>query len=417
MNCSIWLWSSNVIISNIERLEKDKEHILQANIAWENADIESDTYYFSVDKRYGNLLGNPTDAFLCGSILPAYIHGEKRIMVEGDVCPYLADNLQEALFWISTWYPEYSRTEPIRVDAGFRLSSDQAVGSALFYSGGVDAAFSLAHNRDTIPIDHPAAVSRLILVRGFDIGGKRAVKDSPATLEAFSQAMEQAKIAANNYGADLITLSTNIRHLDDRSGIWGHVYIGGAISACAHALSGCGDLFYVSAEGSNIPTSGHFPYFGSHPVLDHCYSSYEVRIKHYLSNFDSRLKRVKSLKSHPVLLDNLRVCFNPPKDKLNCQRCEKCIRTRLQLELLGLVNESRAFDGCVTTQELSEIAITSDVGLAMYEEIYQVMLSMEHPLAGHVKTIIENYRAYKKWKEGKTWKRRAINLMKSTFKL
>jgi len=405
-----------VIIGDIERISSNGKHILQATITWEVAAFEPDTYYFSVDEQYGELLGNPADAFLCGSILPAFIHGEERVEVDGDVCPSLVDNLQEALFWISTWYPEYRRTEPIRVDAGFRSQIKKEEGAALFYSGGVDAAFSLAHNRDTIPIDHPAAVSRLVLVHGFDICGKRAEKDKPSSLEAFRRAEEQAMIAANGYSADLITLSTNIRHLDDRSGIWGHVYIGGAISAGAHALGGGGDLFYVSAEGSNIPTSGHLPFFGSHPVLDHCYSSYGVRIKHYLANYDSRLKRIEALKSHPILLDSLRVCFNPPKDKLNCQRCEKCVRTRLQLELLGLINQCRALDECVTAQELSEIAITSDVGLAMYEEIHQLMLSKAHPLSKHVKTIIENYKAYKKWKEGKTWKRRLVNLIKPGLK-
>ncbi len=405
-----------MIIRKIERVTENRKRTLKATIVWEQASFNPDTYYFSVDEKYGELLGNPADAFLCGAILPAFIHGEERVKIDEEVCPQLVDNLHEAIYWIAAWYPEYRREIPIQIEASLKSSADRIPGSALFYSGGVDAAFSLAHNRDSIPIDHPASVSRLILIHGFDIGGKRVEKENPASEEAFLIAKEQAMIAADEYGADLITLTTNIRHLDDRSGIWGHVYVGGAISACAHALSGCGDLFYISAEGANVPASGHFPHFGTHPVLDHCFSSYAVNIKHYLANYDSRLKRVSALKGHKVLLKSLRVCFNPPKEMPNCQKCEKCVRTRLQLELLGLINDSNTLKKCVTEQELSAVAITSDVGLAMYEEIYQMMLSINHPLVRSVKTKIENYKVYKKWKAGKTWKRRAAAFINSIIK-
>lgn len=406
-----------MIISNIEQVNRNKKQILQATITWENARFQADRYYFSVDEKHAELLGNPADAFLCGAILPAYIHGEERVKVEGDICPYLADNLQEALFWISAWYPEYARQEPIKIDAGYGSSVYKAPGSALFYSGGVDAAFSLAHNRDCIPVDHPASVSCLILVRGFDIGGKRAEEENPAAIEAFNRATDQALIAANGYDAELITLATNIRHLDDRSGIWGEVYVAGALSACAHALGNAAGQFYISAAGEPLGETGDMSHYGTHPLLDPCYSGSAIQIKHYLSNYDSRLDRLRVISNHPILFNSLRVCFNPPADQLNCQQCEKCVRTRLQLEIIGKLDVCSSLDSGITAAELERGAITCDSVLFMYLEILEYMKKSNHPFEGLVQKKINNYRNYKKWKEGKTWKRRAINLMKSTFKL
>lgn len=404
-----------MIIRNLEQLERNNKQILQATIVWENADFQPDTYYFSVDKRYGELLGNPADAFLCGSILPGYIHGEERVMVEGDVCPYLVDNLREALFWISAWYPQYSRTESIQIDAGFRSTVNKAVGSALFYSGGVDAAFSLAHNRDHIPLDHPATISRLILVRGFDIGGKKIEKENPAAIEAFARATDQAMIAAQGYDAELITLTTNIRHLDDRSGIWGEIYVAGALSACAHALGNAANLFYISAAGEPLGESGDMSHYGTHPLLDPCYSGSAVQIKHYLSHYDSRLDRLRAISNHPILFDSLRVCFNPPADKLNCQQCEKCVRTRLQLEIIGKLDACSSLDNGITETEVERGVITCDSVLCMYQEILDYMQKSSHPFQALIEKKIANYKRYKKWKEGKTWKRRAINLIRSTL--
>lgn len=405
-----------MIISKLEQVIRGKEHILQATIAWENSDFKPDKYYFSVNEKYGELLGNAADAFLCGSILPAYIQGEERVKIEGDVCPYLVDNLREALFWISAWYPEYRRTESIRIDAGFRSSVHNTDSSALFYSGGVDAAFSLAHNRDTIPMDHPAAVSRLILVHGFDIGGKRAEKDNPATLEAFSRAKEQAKIAANGYDVDLITLTTNIRHLDDRSGIWGKVYVAGALGACAHALGNAAGLFYISSAGEPLGNTGDMSHYGTHPLLDSCYSGSALQIRHYVCYYDSRLDRLREISRHPMLFNNLRVCFNPPADQLNCQRCEKCVRTRLQLAMIGKLDACQSLQNGITEADVERIVITSDSVSQMYLEILSIMRNTEHPFQGLIEKKIDNYRAYRKWKEGKTWKRRAINFIKSDLK-
>lgn len=404
-----------MIISNIERISDDLKDSLQATITWEQADIEPDTYYFSVDAKHGDLLGNPADAFLCGSILPAYVHGEERVKVEGEVCPQLVDNLQEALFWIAAWNPEYKRNRPISIEAGYRSKVIRGDAAALFYSGGVDAAFSLVHNRDTIPIDHPASVTKLILVHGFDIGGKKKERENSTAKETFRRAAESAEAVASQYAAELIKLETNIRHLDDRSGIWGKVYVAAALGACAHALGNTVGLFYLSSAGEPLGKTGDMAHYGTHVVLDHCYSGWDVQIRHYLVSHDSRMERLRVINGHPVLIDALRVCFNPPDDQLNCQKCEKCVRTRLQLDIIGKLDQFGSFDSELREDELERVVIESETVCNMYQEMLGHMENMNHPYTEVVKRKITQYETYRKWKEGKTWKRKLITYAKSTF--
>ena len=71
-----------------------------------------------------------------------------------------------------------------------------------------------------------------------------------------------------------------------------------------------------------------------------------------------------------VAFQNFRVCLANVKDKLNCGRCEKCVRTMLELESLGLLNQTRAFaDDAVDPAWLDAFRITIRVREPFYEEL------------------------------------------------
>jgi len=94
--------------------------------------------------------------------------------------------------------------------------------------------------------------------------------------------------------------------------------------------------------------------WGSHPLLDACYGSAAVDFRHEGICY-SRVDKLHVLAQWPVALDNLRVCtknFMPgdelgyadlPLGEYNCGRCEKCIRTMLDLLLIGKLAASDAF--------------------------------------------------------------------------
>ena len=57
-------------------------------------------------------------------------------------------------------------------------------------------------------------------------------------------------------------------------------------------------------------------------------------------------------------------------DKLNCGRCEKCVRTMLELEALGLLDKTRAFEADqVDPAWLDAFSITIRVREPFYQEL------------------------------------------------
>jgi len=57
----------------------------------------------------------------------------------------------------------------------------------------------------------------------------------------------------------------------------------------------------------------------------------------------------------------LRVCPGNPGDQPNCGRCEKCLRTRLELLAAG-VDETAAFGPSLTPIELWDRAVPQPIG-------------------------------------------------------
>jgi hypothetical protein len=69
---------------------------------------------------------------------------------------------------------------------------------------------------------------------------------------------------------------------------------------------------------------------------------------------------VRDIAGWPTALEALRPCPAKPRVQANCGKCEKCLRT--QLELLAAVEETGAFGRSFTPIELWEDAAPSDVG-------------------------------------------------------
>jgi hypothetical protein len=99
--------------------------------------------------------------------------------------------------------------------------------------------------------------------------------------------------------------------------------------------------------------------FGTHPLIDPYYSSSDLRVHHDGIEL-SRLDKVRLIADWPVALENLRVCnrflaYEP--GKLNCGKCEKCVRTMLELLVLGKLGEAKAFPTDEVTPALVENAV------------------------------------------------------------
>jgi hypothetical protein len=96
--------------------------------------------------------------------------------------------------------------------------------------------------------------------------------------------------------------------------------------------------------------------WGSSPLLDPHYSSADLTVRHDSACF-TRLEKIRVVSQWPEGLAVLRVCHDLRRGrKLNCERCEKCMRTMVGLVICGKLAESDAFDvDDVTVDQLESL--------------------------------------------------------------
>lgn len=126
--------------------------------------------------------------------------------------------------------------------------------------------------------------------------------------------------------------------------------MGAAFSSIAHILAKRLSSVLINSD-HDIP---HLHPFSSHPLINHNYSSSDLRIR--LEGITlSRLDKTRLLAGWDIALRHLRVCnktemYQP--DRLNCGKCEKCVRTMLSLLSLGSLEKAYAFPVQDVTEEM-----------------------------------------------------------------
>jgi hypothetical protein len=185
------------------------------------------------------------------------------------------------------------------------------------------------------PKGHPGRVRDALLVHGFDIGGvvARGMK-----YPVFERAKAAMAPVAKDAGVTLIPVYTNIRHLCDDRDLWLNRFFGAVLAAVAHAFTDRLDIVYLAASydlANLVPC-------GSHPMLDPEFSSFDMSLRHLHVEY-TRIEKLRLIADWDVALQNFRVCLANVPDRLNCGRCEKCVRTMTGLVAIGALHKTRAF--------------------------------------------------------------------------
>jgi len=325
----------------IEDLRKESEgdrSRVCAKIVWEDADRPGRDLFFETTAPFADALTLNPNAFLLSCILPAMANGEKRIRVDGRLCPELKDNLMVATGWVRHWYGPPRRPiaiESTRGDDHCRPAMPPRAAS--FLSGGIDSLATLWENRMNFTPDHPRWIKDCLVLHGFDIGVREnGGKEYPL----FDRTVQHLTSVANQAGVALIPVYTNARFVDDDRRRFNLEYHGAVLAAAGHAFSR--RLTSVAISSSASYENAH-PW-GSDPRLDTHYSSTGLQVLH--TGFQhSRLEKVKIVAQWPAGLANVRVCIRNPVDRVNCGRCQKCIRTMLELYAIGKLPEAATFPG------------------------------------------------------------------------
>ncbi|HET9470920.1 MAG TPA: hypothetical protein VFO24_07420, partial [Usitatibacter sp.] len=297
-----------------------------AEVVWEDSDRPSVEIWWDLDEALARDAFPDPNAFLAAAFGPALRHGERRIAIEGALCPVLGAGLRAVGGTIRSWDRSRAPLPRIEPDGGWRAAHRAANPAAAAYlTGGVDSIHLLSANRRDFPADHPARFSCALWIRGLDYPG---AEESPWAVSQYARLDAPLREIADDLGVPLARITTNLRRLDPDLAFFAHRYLGAALLAGAHLLT---RRFTTVALASSWPAE-HLVPWGTHPLLDVNFGSAALEVRHEALGL-RRLDKLKALRECPRALDRLISCSDAPAGAaINCGRCTKCVRTLVEME-------------------------------------------------------------------------------------
>jgi hypothetical protein len=272
--------------------------------------------YFASDRVA--LHGAPESA-LIASLLPAMRQGA-RLSSSQPVSPRLLASMRPLQDILTTWDRTLQR---VPVDApALEHIRDRSPRVGTFFSGGVDSLYTLLKHQDEI--------TDLVFIHGFDIKRQDTV--------LYALALENIQRLADTLGKRVLTIETDLREHLDRYADWASLTHGAALASVGHLLSQQIGRLYVPSTHTYADL---FPW-GSHPVLDGLWSSEALEFVHDGSEA-RRVDKAALLATSDAALQALRVCFKNTDGAYNCGRCEKCLRTQVNLLAAGALDRCPTF--------------------------------------------------------------------------
>jgi hypothetical protein len=285
-----------------------------------------DTIYFSIGNTVPSDYVYPdASPFAAALLLPSMKQGEDLI-IEGSVSARLYQGMheimQEVLKWDIGLHPINIRADALATDP------PRPQRSASFFSGGVDSFYTyLKHKTDPAPKDR---IGSFILVNGFDINRRNT--------GLWDRAHQNIASIAEADGVELIVVRSNIQGLVEPVLLWDYTH-GGCLAAVGLFLRGGFGQIYIPSTHS---VAEQIPW-GSNLALDGHWSTEQTTFVHDGTEA-TRIEKVSSqIARSPLALKHLRVCFANEKGAYNCGRCDKCLRTMINLYVAGALEQSSTF--------------------------------------------------------------------------
>ena len=329
-------------IFDLQTSTKTDVHTLSATVAWEDNDRQNVEVFFRIYADKGYVNSSDYHAFLVACVVPALYYRERRIRIEGAVCPWLVENLKTMMAYMNHWYwYEHQRPpeEEVVIEAMTYVSHDslpqRRVG--MFFSGGVDSIYTLRKNHMTLPTGHAGRIQDLIFLHGFDSYGNRPKQGTEE--DAFWYFVKECQPIAADANVNIIPVWTNLRNVGmEDTGFFVRECFGSTLGAVAYALSGkLTDVVIASSDHiADIRP------WGSTSLTDPRLSSFHVHFHHDAEKV-KRIEKVQAIADWQVGLDHLRVCFSGGPGTLNCGECEKCLRTKLALLCTDKLKTTKVF--------------------------------------------------------------------------
>lgn len=304
-----------------------------------NRYFKMDSYYIKYDEKISkikdDILNIPA---LSGILGPSWILGADIYVDNIDKTYFYSLNKIREVF--KEWYPSIPFNGEIHYN---NLTDNFFHGNdwGLLYSGGVDATYSYYKHKTKKP--------HLFTIIGSEI---------PTFNKEYINLMyKKYKKFAQDEDIEISFIETNIRDIVNENLIdskygkhlnyltsWGALNIGIILtSLCAPlTVNKISNLMIASS----YTESYHKPY-GSHPKIDNNISWADVKVIHdgYLIERTSKIRQIKEEIKKGSNYPTIRVCNYAPKyyQRMNCGKCEKCVRTITGLVLEGIDPEKCGF--------------------------------------------------------------------------
>lgn len=276
-------------------------------------------------------IADGVESFLAACVVPAMKLGY-AVKCPAPVSAQLLDGIAHFQKIMQGWYPELKQV-PILAQAK-TTSAKRAKGVASCFSCGVDAAYTL--------LKHRPSITHGILIHGFDFPVSHAMTRQAVT--------RMAHHAAVQWNLPLIEVATNVREFADRYCDFRMQYHGSMLGSVALLLAPQLSTIYVP---STHAWADQKP-LGSHPELDHRWSTEQIDLVH--DGCEAyRVQKVARVAQSDTALNVLRVCWHTIKkqgEAYNCGRCEKCIRTMMDLRAAGALERCPTFNRPLTLDKI-----------------------------------------------------------------
>jgi hypothetical protein len=282
---------------------------------------------FEYPLRWSGWITPRADGFVTALVLRAMTVGED-IEVRAPLSASLVHGLHEYQQVLASWFPH--RLTPVDIRAPLE-PADPVPGGAVItaFSGGVDSFYTLWSHAAGQEPDERARITHALFVHGFDLPLSEAAAAYEVACARFAEGLAPL-------GIELVTARSNIQSFVPRRD-WG-LFFGSALIAAALAVGRGVRRFYVPASHS----FGHLIPRGSDPRIDPLLSTEALEVVHDGADA-TRLQKTAAIGAWPPTFGLLRVCVSYDPSLPNCCRCEKCVRTMMTLDLLGLLNRHTSF--------------------------------------------------------------------------
>lgn len=370
---------------------------VSARVEWEDSTRPALDLFYATETECADDLAPSPEAALTACFLPAFRRGERRVAIEGSVCPRLAESLRTTARILDAWAGTRRPVPAIEPEKGFRAPRPRSPRrTAFFLTGGVDSTHLLWRNRRDYAAGQEDSFRDALAV--FGIYAPDQI-DLRTPFSAYARTREVLREVAAASACRFVPVVTNVTALEPEVDFIARESLASALVSAAHLFSSRWSDVSL-ASGRDVPILSPL---GSHPLLDPRFSSAALEVRHVGIEW-SRRERLEQLSAVDGAFTNLVVCMaGPPPPLLNCGKCEKCLRTMTALAGMGRLAETREFPrGDVAPEEIAALPISPHY--AAYWSDILPLLGRRPDLAAAVEARLEEARRSSGWLADAGWK-------------